>query len=201
MLLTTGTPLSSPFREAQLFELYRLPDSAKYSWTKNPDAPSADPVGFRGTSLAFGNYILAEQSGSGTLGRRDLTLGASYSLHVLTDGRTIRGHAILPMAPDPRIVLRDGRRMAIWSAAAGAAAYLVDADTETAGPRMTIDTVFELRYDRGTATPGEPELRLTAIDANLFRYVTDMSAVSAGLTGAFGVFGATVTTRIPMPNF
>lgn len=201
MLLTTGTPLSSPFRDAQLFELYRLPDSARYSWTKNPDTAPGDPVGFRGISLAFGNYVLAEQSGNGTLGRRDLVSGASYSLRVVTGGRTIHGQAVLPMAPNPRIVLRDGRRMVVWSAAAGAAAYLFDANTESGGPRMTTDTVFELRYDRGAAIPPGPELWLTAVDANLFRYVTDTGTVSAGLTGAFGVFGATATTRIPLPNF
>lgn len=201
LLLTTGSPIRSPFRTAQSFEMRRESDNAPFAWKEIPGAVEQPPVGFRGISTAEGNFTLAEARSAEGLGRRDLRAGESYALRIETDGAVVTGVVTIPAKPEPVLGQAGTRRFVAWPKVEAAASYRIVAETERFTVWSTRDTVVELLYDRGAGTPASPEFRVTAVDGNLHRYNTDWTIGSAGISGGFGVFGAVSSTaRVELPR-
>jgi hypothetical protein len=118
-----------------------------------------------------------------------------------TGGRIVTGSVTTPAAPVPEIIVIGGVRSVVFSPVAGAAGYLVDADTDRSPARIVTDTVVPLRYDREQMfLPPNPKFRVIALDPNLFRYASDTTVASAGLTGALGVFGAATGATLSLPT-
>jgi hypothetical protein len=189
LLLTTGTPLQSTPRTAERFTMTRSRDAAAFAW----GASSVDPRDFfpsyRGVSMhRGGNYALAERAAAPMAGRTDLRALDTLTLGITTLGREIRGTTVIPAAPVMSLG-RDGTRDVVhWPRSAGAAGYQITGYGTF--PFITADTLFvlfELEVE-----PGAPPLALhvTALDTNAYRYLSDSTVSRAGLTGAYGVFGA-----------
>jgi len=199
VLMTTGTPLRSEYRTAEQFAMRRVSDGASFAWSARGLTGPA-PATYQFVTLAgAGNYLLADTAGAAGLGRQDLAPGETYTLRIDTDGRTVEGRVTVPGRPVPSLVRRGDRTFAVWPRTAGAAAYLVDGETEGRGAVVLTDTAYVLLYDRRDGTPANPAVRVTALDANLFRYMSDSTLERAGLTGGYGVFGAVSTGVLLVP--
>lgn len=201
LLLTTGTPIMSPYRTAQSFEMRRVTDDALFAWRHEAMSRGAPPIGFREVSMSQGNYVLAEAGSAAGLGRRDLRPGESYSLLIVTDGRTVSGRVTIPESPRPALLTTGGTRRVSWPRVNAAGGYRIETNTERFGPTVGItpDTSVELHFDG--MRPLAPEIRVTAMDSNLYRYITDPTLARAGISGAFGVLGAVgPAARLLLPN-
>lgn len=200
-LLTVGTPLSSPYRGAERFEMWRKSDGAPFRWSEGARYLKEPPVGPRGLVLTNGaSFVLEEDSSALGLGRRQLRALESYSLRIETGGVVITGEARIPAAPIATLVRTDSGMAIAWNRAEGAAAYFFQADTERFTGFFMTDTVVQLHFDRGDGTPAQPEARIVAYDSNVARYVADSTVGRSGITGAFGLFGAVSSTRLPLPS-
>lgn len=185
LLATSGTPLAVEFRSAERFDMRRDADGALFDWREDPQPD--------GLFLPIvGNYVLAESASAQGLGRRDLRAGESYTLEILTGGRTIVGRTTIPAHPSARLVERgDGSRVVEWSRDATVGGYLVHAETDKEPEHLTTDTFYVLREDLPAALlPATPRFRVTAVDSNWYRFLMDSSSHAAGIDGARGVFGA-----------
>lgn len=194
LLTTTGTPFEVEFRSAERFEMRRASDGAVFDWQE-----TAVPAGQFTPSA--GNFVLAESASTRGLGRVDLRAGERYTLDVLTVGRSIVGETSIPMRPRPQLVERsDGTRMVEWPRDARVGGYAVFAETDDGPERVTKDTFYVLREDvRRGLLPPSPKVRITAMDPNWYRYLSDSTARVAGIEGARGVFGAKSTAEIDVP--
>jgi hypothetical protein len=202
MLLTAGSPLRSEYRTATQFVMRRTSDGRPFAWHAR-ERRGAAPFDFRGGFAAgAGNYVLADTAEVEGLGRRDLTPGDTYVLSITTGAHTISGRVVMPGHPTPRVVQRDGQRMIVWAAVAGAAGYIIQADTDrgTFGKVIT-DTTYALREDRDPESiPPNPRFRLTALDSNVARFVSDARAKRAGIDAGYGVFGAVSVAELALPS-
>lgn len=199
LLATTATPVFVELRSAEQFVMRRISDQATFAWAEVAPPPP-NPGGTKRHYPLGGNYRLAEVATSVGLGRRDLVAGETYSLEISTQGRMITGLVTIPARPAP-VVLDTGRyRIVSWPRAAAAAAYLLDVDTERQVPPFTTDTFFVLREDRDpSAVPPILRFRITAVDSNWHRYMTDTTVFRAGVRGAYGLLGGTASASIELP--
>ncbi len=105
----------------------------------------------------------------------------------------------MPARPQAAVLEEGGLRFITFPKAAGAAAYYVDGDTEQY-PRITTLTRVQLRYDMDPAfVPKNPQLRVTALDSNIVRYISDTTVARTGIEGAFGLLGAATFSSVSVP--
>lgn len=199
LLATTGTPLLAEYRVAEQFRMTRVRDGAMFDWRLLPTR-KGPPELLRGSVPFGGNYGLAEEPRSGLLGRRDLLPGDSYELDVASGGRIIRGAVTIPARPQLVLIATSGTRRVLWPRVPGAELYVLSIETDVLGSVTTRDTQYVLREDREPSGPASPAfVRVTALDPNWARFMSDSSITSAGVTGAYGVFGAVTTASIMIP--
>jgi hypothetical protein len=175
---------------ADRFTMRRKSDGIAFNWYAVPAMGIYAPSG--------GNYALAESASAAGLGRTDLAAGETYTLEIPVGDSVITGEATIPEHPQPRLVeLTDGAQMVVWPAAGAAAGYQLHVISPEEYVPFTADTFYLLRgvFPVG---PGS-RIVLTAMDSNWARYFRDNTAKSAGLTGAYGVFGAMSRTTLILP--
>jgi hypothetical protein len=183
-VLTTRTPLESPCRSVQRFDMHASGDSMPFGWRLAGEC-------FTGPTSALDQFTdscchLPEVVGPDSLGAVDLIHGETYLIEIETEGRVVRGRATLPADFQVVLVQRDGQRWLAWPRVAGAGGYQVR--LSGGGSRLLSDTTLLVEPS------GSVSGFVSAIDENLFRYVADEELTSSGVEGAFGVFGA-VTIR------
>ena len=195
LLANTGTPTEVEYIDAEQFIMRRAADGAVFDWSTEP-VPSGQYIPFGG------NYVLAESTTTRGLGRRDLVPGESYTLDITLADRVIHGAVTIPARPQPRITERsDGRRVVVWPKIDAAGLYMLEIESDFARTQATTDTFYVLHDDLPVETlPAESHLTITAMDSNWVHYQSNPTAVSAGLEGAYGVFGASSTTTIIIPR-
>jgi hypothetical protein len=185
-LLSTGTPVRSPYLRAERFAMRRVSDGALFAW--RPTAPPAEAVGV--FSLVVGNYFLPRLSDPSGLGSDSLAPGEVYELVIEAGRHRIVGRTRMPGPIDFVREATDGDSIVRWRRVPGAAGYGVEAESFIyAGPLIT-DTaaVVHLR----PPFPGEPPrtVRIFAVDSNYAAFQGDFRVSQAGITGGWGVFGS-----------
>ena len=200
LLLTVGSSSGAMFRHAERFQLARSRDASLFNVAERSPAPGVPAFEGREINQADGNYVVPVSPAQG-LGALDIRPLESYDLTIETSGRIVTGVVVVPAEPAPRMVVLAGVRTVVFPPVAGAVAYLVSADTERWPPRLVTDTVVQLRYDREPMfVPPSPEFRIVALDSNFYRYVSDTTVATAGLTGALGVFAGASSARLSLPQ-
>jgi hypothetical protein len=198
LLLTTGSPLSSPFRRAERFAMSRDSDQAAFNWIERTPSSEIGGADFRGIVTSDGNYQLEHASSAAGLGSDNIKPLESYTLTIDTDGSQITGHTTIPAIPQPRIVVDGTRRFVVYGPVAGAAGYIESIGGFPTG-FLTADTLLEIRSDGFNPPPPNSEFRVIALDTNAFRYLSDTTRASAGVVGGLGLFGAASAARITLP--
>lgn len=199
LLLTGRSPIEVSYRRVERFRMRRVRDAASFVWlprtmTGTPDAR----FGLQVDGGAGANVHLRETGDSGGLGWRALTGGDSYTLEVLAEGASITGSATIPAAPQPVYSDVGSAHVVRWPRAPGAAGYFVQ-PMDMDFPHFTVDTAF-VWCESGWSgpSPSPRTLRIVALDANAYRYLSDTSVASAGLTGALGLFGGANEARLTL---
>ena len=200
VLLTAGSPLSSPFRHAESFEVQRASDGALFPWTERVPDSGLTGADFRGIAFADGNYTLKHTSTTDGLGADSIAPLQSYLLSISTQGSQVTGRTTVPAIPQPRLIVDGARRFVVFGPVAGAAGYIPSAETEIFEGALTTDTILELHYGRGDVTPPNPQFQVIALDTNAFRYVSDTTLTTSGLVGALGLFGSASSARLTLPR-
>lgn len=201
LLVTMGTPEHSIYRSAEQFVMRRVSDGAVFDWTSVPRSGTASPVHGGLLQADAGNWRLPWAGTGGRLGRDSLVSGESYELQVETEGRTIVGKVEIPSTPTIEFEHVDGVTRVHWARSTGAVAFWVIIDTESPAALLTEDTVYVLRRNvPADDRPDPPFVRVIAIGPNLLAIANDTLVLQSGLTGAFGVFGATSTARRAIPD-
>ena len=199
LLLTIGSPISSPFRKAELFEMRRESDGAMFRWTERTPSSGVMGADFRGIATNDGNYLLGHTTTASGLGSDSIRPLESYNLTVDTQGSQITGFTTVPAIPQPRVVVDGTRRFIVFGPVSGAAGYIESIGSVSTG-FLTADTAVELRSDGFNPPPPNSEFRVIALDTNAFRYLSDTSRASAGLVGGLGLFGAASAAHITLPS-
>jgi hypothetical protein len=193
-LVTTGTPIRSPYLRAERFEMRRLSDGARFDWRAVDTPTDAVPV-LR--PLARGNYFLPRRSGTGGLGSDSIVEGAVYELVAQAGPHQIVGRTRVPGKIEFVREPADGDSIVRWrrdpNAARYAAEYAFDGYLLLASIE---DTAIVVR--RAPAFPGQLEpmtptrviARVIALDSNYAAFRSDVRVERAGITGAWGVFGS-----------
>jgi hypothetical protein len=186
-LVTTGTPVESPYLRAERFEMRRVSDGARFAW--RPFPTERDVVGFFPEGL--GNYFLPPSPNAQGLGSDSIAAGAAYELIVESGAYRITGRTLIPGRVEFTRATTDGDSIVRWHRTAGAAAYVFSG--EFSGELWLIaDTAAVLR--RRTAFPGEPTrrefLRVFALDSNRAAMRSDFRVSRAGISGGWGFFGS-----------
>jgi hypothetical protein len=185
---TSGSPASSDYRSADVFELTRRTDGAAFQWNARVP-PGSLRLETGGAALAaVGNYQMPWLPTGGKLGRRDLTPGV-YDLRVVGDGDTIRVSVELPPVPLIRTSLEPSGKLRFdWPRGSGY--FILYAPTDARPITATRDTTYVLQEDLVTVLPIERVFRLAAVDSNYYRFATDSSAASVNVGDALGLVGA-----------
>lgn len=194
LLLTTGTPLQTSPRTAEQFRMTRTRDGAAFAWS----ASTIDSLFANYRVASFfngGNYALAERGSAQGAGRSDLRALDTLVLRVTTQGRELQGTTVIPARPALALAREGAQWVVRWPRAAGAAAYHITGYL-TGFPEITTDTFYVLFPRDGIPGTPQPELRVTALDTNVYRYLVDSSRVRAGIQGGYGLFGAFNGTSI-----
>lgn len=186
-LLTAGTPLASDYRAASRFEMRRRSDGRGFAW-KVTGAAGRAPVDFAGAALHQGNYVLPDSSGTAGLGALDLRSGETYDIRIETDGVEIRGSVSIPEPFTISFGGPDGRTVS-WPRVRGAAGYTVEAQGVLAATLQT-DTSVVLPSHPGRNPTESIEVRVQALDPQLYRYHASETAGRSGIDRGYGVFGA-----------
>lgn len=187
LLLTTGSAIRAEPRTAEAFAMTRARDGRPFSWSGTSVPPEDLTAGYRGVGFhQGGNYVLAERSSAAAAGRLELQALDTLLLEITTLGATIRGRTVVPEGPQLTLTNEGGRWLVRWPRAKGSAGYMVAGFSSIVTSDTIVDvTPFPLfEYDT-TAT-----LTVAALDSNAYRYVTNAALASAGLDGAFGMFGS-----------
>ncbi|HET7585599.1 MAG TPA: hypothetical protein VFK13_11865 [Gemmatimonadaceae bacterium] len=210
LLATMGTPVHSEYRDAELFEMKRASDGAMFAWRTLPVSGTV-PISFLGTLADSipANFVLDDEHDPGLLGRGDIVPGKTYTLDITTDGVTIHGETTVPAQVVPAIDTAAGDTVVHWGAAAGAAGYEV---TGSVPAGIGVSEIFAITTDTivtihapfilggATVPPDAVEtIRVVALDANLFRYVSDQTVTRAGIDAGFGAFGSFTEALLTRP--
>lgn len=184
LLLTTGPTLEpSSYRAATRFDMRRMSDGVRFDWRVYPNL-TVEPGTSTSVQLLYANYHLPDSSGLEPLGADSLLPGETYTLEIDTEGVTIHGQVIIPEDFTVSLKVRDGERIAYWPRVRGAVGYFVGAYPYAR--ELQTDTSYAIPAD----APGGHPLNVTAVDPNLYRYITDDKVGRAGIDRGFGVFGA-----------
>ena len=194
LLLTVGSPISSPFRRAERFEMRRASDGALFAWAERTPSSSTGGADYRGIRSSDGNYLLSHMTTVTGLGADSITPLESYTLTIDTGGSQITGVTTVPAIPQPRLVVEGTRRFIVWGRVSGAAGYIPGPSGFSQG-FVTSDTLVELRSDQ-FGFPPIFQFGVIALDTNAFRYLSDTTRASAGLVGGLGLFGAASAATI-----
>lgn len=183
VLKTTVSPLLAECRTAERFEMRPATGGPPFAWRSGqPYANCSALHAYESARVwANANYHLPATVPGDSAGAAHLDHNARYLLYVETEGRTIRGEAVIPDTFTVSITGRTGERMLVWPRVAGAGGYAVSFDTgdETVQP----DTFLAV-------PPRADYASVRALDENLYRYMSDGRVGRAGIEGAYGVFGA-----------
>ena len=192
LLLTVASPLEPmPYRSAERFEMRRASDGRRFGWQALP-VGSIDPGTAESVGLHMGNYHLPDSATTAGLGAADLRPGESYELEIETEGVVVRGKVTIPAAFTARVEVRDGRRIVTWPSVPGAGGYVVGAHPYSREPQP--DTFYVVPPD---SPPGP--MTITAVDPNLYRYLTDENLGRSGIDAGYGVFGAISVAWVDLP--
>jgi hypothetical protein len=192
-LVTTGTPIRSPYVHAERFEMRRLSDGARFAW--RPVEPPAEAILAAGPR-ASGNYFLPRTAVGAELGSDSIAEGESYEVVVELGPHRITGRTRVPGPVELVREPADGDSIVRWRRASGAAAYMLDLFVDY---RPTEDTFAVVR--RAPPFPGEPalKLRVFALDSNYAAFRSDRRVSRSGITGAWGVFGSFSWADMELP--
>jgi len=184
ILMTTGSPVLSPCRKAQRFEMRRTSDAALFGWRANGNCLSV-MAGEHVDVFNHANYYLPASPGPDSAGSLELMPGTEYALRIETDGFVLNGRTMIPESFSIRLDGAGDARRVVWPRVRGAAGYFirVNSGTRAVPPRLQTDTTFPLDLQHGT-------VKVTALDPNLFTYQLDKQQGRAGIDAGFGVFGA-----------
>jgi hypothetical protein len=195
-LVTTGTPVRSPYLQADRFEMRRVSDGARYAW--RPFPTQEDVVGFGPREL--GNYFLPRVTTAAGLGWDSLAAGAVYELVIDVGAFRLAGRTRVPGRVEFVREPADGDSVVRWRSAVGTALYLFGGDLFY-GARRIADTAIIV--SRRPPHPGEPSfpevIEVFAIDSNYAAFRGDLRASQAGISGGWGIFGSYTSAELELP--
>lgn len=197
-LLTTGTPLRSPYLRADRFEMRRVSDGARYAWRPIDPGREAFPV----HSLAAPNYFLPRRDNADGLGSDSIAPGGVYELVAEAGPHRIIGRTRVPGRIEFVRAPTDGDSIVRWRRTPGAAGYAVGPEFFFFGLQPPLqDTVVVVRQP--PPAPGQPAqrimIRVFALDSNYAVFRSDFRASRAGITGGWGVFGSFTWADTELP--
>jgi len=194
VLVTTGTPLRSPYLLADRFEMRRVSDGARFAWRAVPTEAEAILVsGY--DPYTPGNYFLPRQATAEGLGSDSIVSGVEYELVVEAGPHRITGRTLVPGPVQFVREPTDGDSIVRWRRAPGAGGYLVSGVFLLDQP--ILDTVARI----GPLIPGAPDerIRVFAVDTSYAAFVRERRAAQAGVSGGGGVFGAFTWAEMELP--
>lgn len=194
LLVTTGSPTEPPrYRRAERFSMHRASDGALFGWEQRN--PGTEVTGYPALSLGEPNFLLPDTTPASTLGAKNLTPGETYTLHVETGGAVIRGEVTVPGAFTASVVQRGGRPYAVWPQVPGAAGYGIEIRLSNGNSEkvaLQTETVYAIPME----VLAGGELKIRALDPNLYLYTTERRTARAGIDRGYGVFGAVTEARL-----
>lgn len=197
-LVTTGTPVRSPYLRADRFEMRRLSDGARFAWRYVE--PPQDAVAV--FSLISENYFLPRRADASGLGSDSITPGTVYELIAEAGPHRVEGRTRVPGVVEFVRAPTDGDSIVRWRHSAGAAAYRIEFSGFVEEVRSIGDTVLVVRRPPSLSPAAPPPvIRVFALDTNYAAFRDDFRASRAGITGAWGVFGSFTwaDTELPPP--
>jgi hypothetical protein len=199
LLLTAGSASGAPQRHAEVFQLTSPTDGSTFTFLERRMSGEAPGIGRNGADVEDGNYILPFPSHPPARGASELAPLGSYDLRIETGGRIIDGRTRIPDRPQLTVFSDGAKRFVTFPPAAGAAAYLVNGDTELR-TRITTANTIELFYDVNPAfVPANPQFNVVALDSNTVRFISDSTRASSGINGGLGLFGSATPARVTVP--
>lgn len=199
LVVSTITPIEARYRSVERFRLRRAADNATFVWNVRAKTGLAgDSFGLEIDGGANANVILDVTGDSGTLGWRSLTGRSTYTLDVVSEGASISGVATIPDRPVLQLTEQGTAHIVRWNKTAGAVGYFVETLSEEGAGRFSSDTAFRWCESDVPGSPPPRTLRVVALDRNAYRYFTDSTAASVGLSGALGLFGGANEARLTL---
>jgi hypothetical protein len=193
-LVTTGTPVRSPYLRADRFEMHRSSDGARFDWRAvDPPDHAIPAMGPR----SRGNYFLPRSGSTGALGSDSIVEGEVYELVAQAGPHQIVGRTRVPGRIEFVREPADGDSIVRWRRDPGAARYAIEYAFDGYLLLASIaDTALVVR--RALALPGQLEpptpsrvfARVIALDSNYAAFRSDVRVERAGIIGAWGVFGS-----------
>jgi hypothetical protein len=195
-IVTTGTPVRSPYLRADRFEMRRLADGAQFAWRYVEPPQDAIAV----FSLISGNYFLPRRADASGLGSDSITPGTVYELLAEAGPHRVEGRTRVPAALEFVRAPTDGDSIVRWRHSAGAAAYRIEFSGFVEEVRSIGDTALVVRRppSLNPAAP-RPVIRVFALDSNYAAFRDDFRASRAGITGGWGVFGSFTWADTELP--
>jgi hypothetical protein len=197
LLASTAGPLSARYRTASRLTMTRLSDGAPFAWQQLDRAGPVTP--FPGLSIFLpedGNLALVESASAQGLGRRDLADGESYAVDLDTEGQHITGRVTIPGQPTISTTAQPEGVLVAWRDARFAALYWVHYINGERSDTLTTDSSLLVRHASATGASVALRLRVIALDSNVAAFASDTTLSRAGLTGAYGVLGATSAAEV-----
>lgn len=195
-LVTTGTPVRSPYLQADRFEMRRVSDGARYAWRPFPTLE--DVVVF--APRERGNYFLPRVTSAAGLGWDSIAPAAVYELVIDAGAFRLAARTRVPGRVEFVRETADGDSIVRWRSAVGAALYLFGGDLFY-GARRIADTAIVV--SRRPPRPGEPSfpevIQVFAVDSNYAAFRSDLRASQAGISGGWGVFGSYTSAELELP--
>lgn len=191
-LITTGTPVRSPYLRADRFEMRRVSDGARFAW--RPFPTQRDFVGY--APQEFGNYFLPRATSGTGLGSDSIAPGTVYELAIDVGAFRLAARTRVPGRVEFVREPTDGDSVVRWRSAPGAAVYGVSSNTYVL--RRIADTaVIILRGPLPGQTPNI--VSVFAYDSNYAAFSGDVRASQAGISGGWGVFGSYTWGEVELP--
>ena len=199
-LVTTGSPLRTPYVQADRFEMRRLSDGARFGW--RPVDPPVEVIGAIGAFGSTGNYFLPQRSDGSGLGTDSIAPGEVYQIVVEVGAHRVVGRTRVPGPVEFVREPTDGDTIVRWRRVPGAATYTVGGQFFLTEVLPITDTSFVFR--QFAALPDQPlppmTVRIFALDTNYAAFTGDVRAGRAGITGAWGVFGSYTWAETQLPG-
>lgn len=196
-LLTTGTPVRSPYLRADRFEMRRVADGALFAWRAVDPPQDALPV----LAIPIGNYFLPRHVGVSGLGSDSIAPGEEYELVIDAGRHRVVGRTRVPGRVELVRAATDGDTIVRWRRTPGAAGYRFGGDFFffADGPLYN-DTVLVVRRVPLPGLPPEPvRVRVFALDSNYAAVHGDFRVSQAGVIGGWGVFGSFTWADAELP--
>jgi hypothetical protein len=186
-IVTTGTPVRSPYLRADRFEMRRLSDGAQFAWRYVE--PPQDAIGV--FSLISENYFLPRRPDASGLGSDSITPGTEYELIAEAGPHRVDGRTRVPAAVEFVRAPADGDSIVRWRRSAGAATYSFELSGLVQAVRLIDDTALVVRVSPFLSPESPPTvIRVFALDSNYAAFRSDFRAGRAGINGGWGVFGS-----------